>query len=56
MYLYLIFALLHISRAAPVHVAMVDMTHVYDENTLNHPTWRNFEMTVVMNGTRGKNW
>ena len=43
-------------KAAPIERVMVDMTHVYDENTINFPLWKKFEMTVVMNGTIGTSW
>lgn len=43
-------------NAAPIEKIMVDMTHVYDENTINYPLWKKFEMTVVMNGTIGTSW
>lgn len=43
-------------NAAPIEKVMVDMTHVYDENTINYPLWKKFEMIVVMNGTIGTSW
>lgn len=43
-------------NAAPIEKIMIDMTHVYDENTINYPTLKKFEMTVVLNGTIGTSW
>lgn len=49
--------ILLVINAAPIEKVMVDMTHVYDENTLKYPsTWKKFEMTVVFNGTLGTSW
>lgn len=59
MYLYIIslFAFLHLIKAAPVDKMIVDMTHTFDENTINHPSWtKKFEIRVVQNGTIGKSW
>lgn len=49
--------LFSLARTAPIEKIMVDMSHVYDEKTLNYPMWKKFDMTVIVNGSvEGIDW